>query len=172
MQRSASSRKRSLEERKNHQIFTTSNKPSSLDTDTDRYLKISPIRNKLNDRKFSSKSTLSRRASKEYSETNIEFNSLPFIEVEDTSMTNIKPTPHQRIFSKPNLSQRKSNRLILPPIENDQFRSISATPRHAYKTFSALSVKSNFLSLNTRKLSNNFPENSIKTKMKHSGFVS
>ncbi|KAJ8958259.1 hypothetical protein NQ318_017403 [Aromia moschata] len=73
-QRSANTRKRKYEESKNRNrnIFITSHKPKSLDTD-----------NQANERKLSSKSLLNREVSKEYSDTSPEYTSLPFLKIEE-----------------------------------------------------------------------------------------
>ncbi|XP_018573861.1 uncharacterized protein LOC108912917 [Anoplophora glabripennis] len=165
------SRKRKLDENrnKNKSIFTISHKPKSLDTD--KYLKISPIKNQFNERRLSSKSLLNGDV-KDYADTTLEYNSLPFIKVEE-------PEFSKRNVASSNLQSRKNStvelfrksegsHLVLPPIvTSNQFRSISATPRKGNKTFSALSMKfeANFKSQDrSRKSSIKFMDNPISNR--------
>ncbi|KAJ8911961.1 hypothetical protein NQ315_012772 [Exocentrus adspersus] len=135
-------RKRKLEENrnKNKNIFTISHKPQSLDTD--KYLKISPLKNNFTERRLSSKSLLNRDFNKEFGETTVlEYNSLPFIKVDEpeVSKRNLQGTKN---FTLELFGKNEGNNLVLPPIVTpNQFRSISATPRKGTKTFSALSMK-------------------------------
>lgn len=143
---SNTSRKRKLDENrnKNKSIFTISHKPKSLDTD--KYLKISSIKNQFNERRLSSKSPLNRDVNNDYCDTTLEYNSLPFLKVEEPEFSKrnvISSNMQSRKNSTVELFRKnEENRLVLPPIvAPNQFRSISATPRKGSKTFSALSMK-------------------------------
>ncbi|KAJ8930126.1 hypothetical protein NQ314_017091 [Rhamnusium bicolor] len=163
-------RKRKLEENRNRSrnIFTISHKPKSLDAD--KYLKISPIKNQLCERRLSSKS-INRDIYKEYSDTAPEYNSLPFIKVEDSSFskrnTASSRSQNRKNSSGPLLRKKVENHFVLPPIvTSSQFRSISATPRQGNKTFSALSMKfeGNFKDEKSRKFSMSVKENPLSNR--------
>lgn len=118
--------------------FVTS-KPKSLDID--QYLKVSPVVH--NKRKQSSKSLMNRQMSRESPEHNLEYSSLPHIKIQ--GLPNLKVQKNsQQIRRKPysKTSGRNNNPLILPPINIDQFRSVSAIPSENFKTLSALSITS------------------------------
>lgn len=148
-------------------LLVVSNKAKSLDTE--KYLRISPIKRKVNERKQSSRSLLNRQISREDS-TLKEYNSLPFIKIEElplgnTKLHNKKPTVFQKSVKNP-------KRLILPPIIGDHFRSISAIPRQSYKTHSALSVNLNTMIQVSRKYSNSYLDNPNGSKTERNNFQS
>nr|CAI5823979.1 unnamed protein product [Callosobruchus analis] len=111
--------------------FTFSSKPKSFEMD--RYLKVFPIRKQV------SNSLMERPFPRELEESPLEYSSLPFIEVDNslTIKSSNKMRRQQHAFGQ--VSSRSINRLTLPPI-NNQFRSVSAAPKKASKTLSALSV--------------------------------
>ncbi|CAH1959338.1 unnamed protein product [Acanthoscelides obtectus] len=127
--------------------FTFSSKPKSFDMD--KYLKVLPIR------KPSSQSLLERLMPRELSDSPPEFSSLPFIEVIHSPLKSSSKTRKQRHLQ---VSGRNNSRIVLPPI-NSQFRSVSAAPKKASKTLSALSI-SNITERNKRSM-DCFPEDSI-----------
>lgn len=115
-------------------------KPKSLDVD--QYLKVSPVLN--NKRKQSSKSLLNRQLSRESPDNHPEYSSLPHIKIESLhSFKQQKSSQHIRKKSTYSKTGRNDNNLILPPIDIEQFRSVSAIPVENFKTFSALSVSMN-----------------------------
>lgn len=115
-------------------------KPKSLDID--QYLKVSPaVHNK---RKQSSKSLLNKHISRESPDNHPEYSSLPHIKIESLPSLKLqKSSQHikKKMYSK---TGRNDNRLILPPIDRDQFRSVSALPSENFKTLSTLSVNLNY----------------------------
>lgn len=127
-QRSGNNRKRHFDDfnTRNKNIFTISNKPKNLDID--RSLKIIPVK-KQTERKMSTKSL--RQLSKEYTESPSQFDSLPFIEIEEVGSENRNPSSNLKTKKYLNHSStlgKNSNVLILPPIHGYKLRSISATP--------------------------------------------
>lgn len=165
------SRKRKLDENrnKNKSIFTISHKPKSLDTD--KYLKISSIKNQSNERRLSSKSLLNSDTNKDYSDTTLEYNSLPFLKVEEVEFSKRNTSSslqNRKNFTLELFRKNEENHLILPPIVTpNQFRSISATPRKGNKTFSALSMKfeANFKNQDrSRKSSVKFMDNPVSNR--------
>ncbi|KAJ8980753.1 hypothetical protein NQ317_013758 [Molorchus minor] len=172
-QRSANTlRKRKLLEEhrnKNKNLFTISHKPKSLDTE--KYLKISPIKSQvsINDRKSSSKSMLNRELCKEYSDVLPEYNSLPFIKIEELDFSNngIASGFQYRKSSSEKYRKKIDKHLILPPIvTSSQFRSVSATPRQGIKTLSAFSTKfDSFKEQKSRKLSVSFLDNPVTNRI-------
>lgn len=147
----------------NEHYFVTS-KPKSLDID--QYLKVSPV--VQNKRKQSSKSLLNRQISRESLDHNIEYSSLPHIanlKIQKTSQQIRKKTCSKT-------SGRNDNRLTLPPINIDQFRSVSAIPTENFKTLSALSVTSNFKEKLSKKKHSIGPlKNSISSRRERNIFL-
>lgn len=111
--------------------------------DVEQYLKVSPvIQNKRNQ---SSKSLLNRQISEESPDNNPGYSSLPHLKLESLPVLKVQRSSHvlkKKPYSK--MSLKNNNHLILPPIDTDHFRSVSAMPTDKFKTLSALSVSSNF----------------------------
>lgn len=146
-------------------LLVGSNKAKSLDTE--KYLRISPIKRKVNERKQSSRSLLNRQISRD-DWTLKEYNSLPFIKIEELPLASSKLYNKKPNFQK---SVKNPKRLILPPIIGDHFRSISAIPRQNCKTHSALSVNSNTMIQVSRKYSNSYLENPIGSRTERNNFL-
>lgn len=148
--------------------FFITSKPKSLDID--QYLKVSPIVQK---RRQSSKSLLDRQLSRDSPDVSAEYLSLPHIKV-DGALPSLKLQKSSRLLKKKSYSKtslRHDNRLILPPIEIDQFRSVSAIEN--IKTLSALSDSSKIRQdqLNKERHSNRPIKNSVSSRREKNIFL-
>nr|CAH7726994.1 unnamed protein product [Callosobruchus chinensis] len=131
--------------------FTFSSKPKSFEMD--RYLKVFPIRKQF------SNSLMERQLPRGLEESPPEYSSLPFIEVANSPVIKSSSKTRKQQHAYGQVSSRSNNRLILPPI-NNQFRSVSAAPKKASKTLSALSI-SHITERDKRRSMECFPEDSM-----------
>lgn len=126
----------------NKSLFFIS-KPKSLDVN--QFLKVSPLFHSK--RKQSSKSLLNRNISRDSPNNHPEYSSyssLPHIKLENLPSLKLQKSNHH-IIKKSTYSKtgRIDNHLILPPIDIEQFRSVSALPGENFKTLSPFSVNMN-----------------------------
>ncbi|VEN46420.1 unnamed protein product [Callosobruchus maculatus] len=142
---------------KSRNSFTFSSKPKSFETD--RYLKVLPIK----------KQSSNRHLPGDLEESPPEFSSLPFIEVVHSPVSKSSSKTRRQQHAYGQVSSRSNNRLVLPPI-NNQFRSVSAAPKKASKTLSALSI-SNITGRSKRRSMECFPEDSVNVVNESTFFV-
>lgn len=137
---------------------------SELASEFDSFLRISPVllqespkRSHLDARQQSSHSVSrsEKLASKWMREESLEYSSLPYISTASAKNKSLKTIGHKNITSKLRYSSKtsslKNNCISLPPIKTlslpvgNQYRSISATPRHPPKGLSAISIQAESL---------------------------
>ncbi|CAG9864256.1 unnamed protein product [Phyllotreta striolata] len=124
-QRSTNNSKKHTEDNngKHKNIFSISSRHKNIDVD--KSLKITPLK-RVSDTKIPTKSF--KRLQNDYTDYHSQFDSLPFINLE-VLRENRKPSDtyrNEKLTKSSSLT--KNDLLILPPINSDRLRSISATP--------------------------------------------